>query len=184
MSEPARRAAFLKGINLGKRRITNDELRVHVGSLGLDEVAIFRASGNIVFSDPERRSDGALAELIETGLERLLGYDITTFVRSGPELAAVSASEPFEAAVRERLKGKLQVIFLREDPAEQARSGALELGGAQDALVFGRAELFWLPASGVSDSKLDFKALERLLGPATVRTMGTVEQITARHFAT
>jgi hypothetical protein len=58
----------------------------------------------------------------------------------------------------------------------------LALAGENDALVFGRRELFWLPAAGISDSTLDSKALERALGPMTVRTMGTVEQIAARHF--
>jgi hypothetical protein len=35
----------------------------------------------------------------------------------------------------------------------------------------------------VSESELDHGALARLLGPSTVRTMGTVEQIAMRHFA-
>jgi hypothetical protein len=43
-------------------------------------------------------------------------------------------------------------------------------------------ELFWLPAGGVSDSKLDWKAIERALGATTTRTMGTIEQIAAKHF--
>ena len=43
-------------------------------------------------------------------------------------------------------------------------------------------EAGWLPAGPISDSALDMKALERALGPMTVRTRGTVEQIAARHF--
>ncbi len=176
-------AAFLKGINLGKRRLSNDELRGHFEALGLDRPAVFRGSGNVVFSDPEQRAEQALVALIEAGLEQRLGYPVTTFIRSGPQLRKIAGSDPFDAATRARLKGKLQVVLLSRRPTAKSRASALELGGSEDALAFERSELYWLTAGGISDSKLDFKALERLLGPTTTRTMGTVEQITAKHFA-
>jgi uncharacterized protein (DUF1697 family) len=43
----ARYVAFLRGINLGGRRIANDELRSHFEALGCEDVATFRASGNL-----------------------------------------------------------------------------------------------------------------------------------------
>lgn len=175
-------AAFLKGINLGRRRVSNDELRGHFDTLGLHEPAVFRASGNVVFSDPAARSDEALTELIEAGLQRLLGYTVATFIRSGPELLEIAAAKPFDAATGARLSGKLQVMLLAGRPAKVPRAAALELAGAGDALGFGERELYWLPAGGMSDSELDLKALERLLGPMTIRTKGTVEQIAVKHF--
>jgi uncharacterized protein (DUF1697 family) len=176
-------AAFLKGINLGKRRLSNDELRGHIDALGLAGASIFRASGNIVFSDPGSRTEGQLETLIEEGLERLLGYEVATFVRNRADLLEIAGSEPFEKATHARLKGKLQVALLGRRPSPSARDKALALAGDEDALAFGRRELFWLPAGGMSDSSLDLKALERLLGPMTIRTMGTIEQIAAKHFA-
>ena len=169
-------------MNLGNRRLTNDELRGHFEAIGLDEVATFRASGNVVFSSPERRSERALTELIEGELASLLGYPVATFVRTAEELAAIAAAEPFDAATRERLHGKPQVMFLGRAPGAGARREALSLAGEQDALAFGERELFWLPAGGISDSALEMKALERALGEMTIRTMGTVEQIVSRHF--
>jgi hypothetical protein len=35
----------------------------------------------------------------------------------------------------------------------------------------------------VTESKLDTKALEQLLGPTTMRTKGTIEQLVAKHLA-
>ncbi len=175
-------AAFLKGINLGRRRLTNDELTAHVESLGLRGAATFRASGNVVFSDPRGRGESELAALLEGGLERLLGYEVSTFIRSGPELLEIAGAEPFDAPTSARLQGKLQVALLASDPAQGVRSAALELAGPDDALAFGRRELFWLPAGGMSDSALELKALERLLGPMTIRTAGTLRQIAAKHF--
>jgi hypothetical protein len=35
----------------------------------------------------------------------------------------------------------------------------------------------------MTDSELDLKAVEKLIGPNTMRTNGTVEQIAAKYFA-
>jgi hypothetical protein len=37
-----------------------------------------------------------------------------------------------------------------------------------------------LPDSGLSDSGLDLKALTDILGPTTIRTKGTIDQIVLR----
>ena len=44
-------------------------------------------------------------------------------------------------------------------------------------------ELYWLPSGRMLETTLDLKAIERLLGPLTMRTKNTVEQIAAKHFA-
>ncbi len=175
-------AAFLKGMNLGNRRLTNEQLRGHFESIGLDDVATFRASGNVVFSSPRRRSEQALVEMIEGELAKLLGYPVAAFVRSGEELLAIAAAEPFDARTHGRLHGKPQVMLLGSAPSASARRKALALAGEEDALAFAGRELHWLPAGGVSDSPLDMKALAAVLGPVTVRTRATIEQIAARHF--
>jgi hypothetical protein len=59
----------------------------------------------------------------------------------------------------------------------------LALESDADRLAFGASELYWLPAGGMSDSELDLKAIERLLGAMTVRTKNTIEQIAGKHFA-
>jgi uncharacterized protein (DUF1697 family) len=174
-------AAFLKGMNLGNRRLTNEELRGHFETIGLTEVATFRASGNVVFSSPQRRSERALVELIEAELAELLGYPVATFVRDRGELAEIVAAEPFDASTRSKLRGKPQVMLLGAKPAASARRKALALAGPEDALALEGRELHWLPAGGISDSQLDLKALEQLLGPMTIRTKGTLEQIAMRH---
>jgi len=176
-------AAFLKGMNLGSRRLTNEELRGHFEAIGLVDVATFRASGNVVFSSPKRRTERALAELIEGELADLLGYPVATFLRGREELLSIAAAEPFTAQQRAGSAGKPQVMLLGAAPAHARRRAALALAGPEDALAFEGRELHWLPAGGLSESALDMKALAELLGPSTVRTKGTVEQLAARHFA-
>lgn len=173
--------AFLKGMNLGNRRITNEDLRAAVEALGFEQVETFRASGNVVFA-AGRRSDAKLQELLERGLRERLGYEVPAFIRSGAELREIAAARPFPD---DGWGGKLQVALLHEGPAKGAREQALRLADERDRLHLaeGARELYWLPRKGISESPLDWKALERALGATTVRTIGTIEQIAARWFS-
>lgn len=50
----------------------------------------------------------------------------------------------------------------------------------EDLLAIEGRELYWLPSGGISESELDLRAIDAALGPGTMRTMGTVEQIAAK----
>lgn len=176
----SRYVAFLRGMNLGNRRIKNEELRRHFEAMGFDEVATFRASGNVIFSVPKREAEAKLATRVEAELDERLGYEVPVFLRSADELAAIAAYEPFEADAVERSKGKLQVSFLKRKPTAAAKKKALALASDQDLLAIEGRELYWLPSGGISESDLDLKAIDAALGAGTLRTMGTVEQIAAK----
>jgi uncharacterized protein (DUF1697 family) len=176
-----RYVAFLRGMNLGKRRIKNDELRSLFERFGLDEVATFRASGNVVFSVGDAGDEEALAKRIEAGLDEGLGYEVPVFLRSGAEVREIAGRKPFDPELVESSKGKLQISFLRKAPASKARREALALATEDDLLAIEGRELYWLPSGGISESELDLAAIGSVLGPTTVRTKGTVDQIAAKH---
>jgi len=175
-----RYAAFLRGMNLGGRRITNDDLRSHFEALGCEAVATFRASGNVIFESD--RPPGPLTSHLEEGLEELLGYGIRVFLRSGKEVTAIAAHEPFDAKAVAASAGKLQVALLLGPPKAKAAKEALSLSTDVDRLAIEGRELYWLPSGGISDSDLDLKGLESALGTWTMRTMGTIDQIASKHF--
>ncbi len=177
-----RYAAFLRGMNLGKRRITNDALRAAFADLGFDEPATFRASGNVIFGADGDPLD-ALRERIETGLEQALGYAVPTFLRTTAQMRAIAAHEPFEPAQVAASKGKLQVMLLAAKPTAAARKQVLALASDEDRLAFRGGELYWLPSGGLLDSPLDLKAIAKALGQATQRTKGTLDLIAEKHFA-
>ena len=104
------------------------------------------------------------------------------FLRTAPELEEIVAYEPFKPAQVEASKGKLQVSMLSKKPTAATRKKALALATDQDLLAFGKRELYWLPSGGTMESALDRKALDALLGPTTMRTKGTVEQLAAKFF--
>ncbi|HET9196781.1 MAG TPA: DUF1697 domain-containing protein [Solirubrobacterales bacterium] len=177
----ARCVAFLRGMNLGKRRIENADLRAHFEAIGLEEVATFRASGNVVFAMPKREAEGKLAARVEAELGARLGYDVPVFLRSGKEIAAIAAQRPFAAARVAKSKGKLQVSLLRKRPSAAAKKRVLALASDEDLLAIEGRELYWLPSGGLLESGLDLKAIEKLVGADTRRTMGTIEQIAAKY---
>lgn len=176
----ARYVAFLRGMNLGGRRIKNEELRAEFEALGFEDVATFRASGNVIFRSASG-SERALAKKIEAGLGDALGYEVPVFLRGCAEVAKLAAAEPFDAKLVEASKGKLQVTFLAKKPSAAARKKVLARSTDEDRLAIAGRELYWLPSGGISESELDLKAIEAALGSGTMRTMGTVAQIAARY---
>jgi len=174
-----RYVAFLRGMNLGKRRIKNEELRAEFETLGFEDVSTFRASGNVIFG-AAKKSEGALTKEIERGLGEALGYEVPVFLRNRAEVAAIAAQEPFPAKAVEASKGKLQVTMLAKKPTAAARKKVLALATEEDSLAIVARELFWLPSGGTLESELDLKAIEKALGKGTQRTVGTIEQIAAK----
>ena len=173
-----RYAAFLRAVNLGKnRRVTGAQLKTLFEEAGAEEVATFRTSGNVVFEAPRD-----MGSALERHLEKALDHEVVIFLRSAKDVKAIAAHEPFPSKDVEASKGKLQVALLGKKPTAAKQKEALALATDQDLLVFGKRELYWLPSGGTMESELDRKALDDLLGPSTMRTKGTVEQLAAKFF--
>jgi uncharacterized protein (DUF1697 family) len=174
-------AAFLRGMNLGNRRITNDELCACFENLGFTDVAAFLASGNVVFT-AEESDAGALAERIESGLEEALGYAVPTYLRSASEVREIAGREPFGDDELAASDGKPQVAFLAAAADDAARDTVLAHASDADRLALHGRELHWLPAGRLTDSELDLKTIEKALGGWTLRTANTVQRLVKKYF--
>jgi uncharacterized protein (DUF1697 family) len=174
-------AAFLRGMNVGGHRLTNIELKARFEEMGFSDVHTFRASGNVLFAAATEPVD-RMAAHIEAGLAAALGYEVPVFLRNSREIRKIATLEPFAKSLVEASKGKLQVAMLCAKPSAKAQKEVLTLASDENRLAFGARELHWLPSGGILDSALDLKAVEKLLGPMTVRTQGTVDQIVAKYF--
>jgi uncharacterized protein (DUF1697 family) len=145
-----------------------------------------RSSGLPSGSGPPIESTGPFGELtdrIEQGLAEWLGYKVPTFLRTADEVRTIASHAPFAEAQVQASRGKLQVALLSTPPIARARKDVLALSTEDDMLALGQRELYWLPSGGILDSALDLKAIATLLGPMTLRTKGTVEQIAGKHLA-
>jgi uncharacterized protein (DUF1697 family) len=194
----SRYVAFLRGINVGGRRATSDQLCSCLSEIGFEDVATFRASGNVIFGarhgagddEPDRTADGdaphreaELAARVEQAMLASLGFEVPVFLRPAAEVRAIAAYGPFPADVVQASAGKLQVLLLAAKPEPRARKEALALATDEDRLALRGRELYWLPSGGMMESALDMNAIGALLGLGTMRTKGTVEQIAMKYCA-
>lgn len=172
-----RYVAFLRGMNLGKRRIKNPELCACFETVGFTAVHAFLASGNVVF-ESELPADAVKARL-EAGLAEQLGYPVPSMIFTGAAVTAIAAHQPFGDRPPVP-RGKQQVMFMQATPTGDAVRQVMALSTADDWLEIGERVIYWWPAGGLSQSEFDSKALERITGTVTVRTKNTVERLTRK----
>lgn len=171
--------AYLRAINTGGRRLTNDQLMEPFLRLGLRDVAAYQAAGNITFlsDDP----DAVRTERLEAATVEAYGFESPVFVRSHAEVSAIARATPFSDEELARTEGRIQVSFMHRTPGESAVAAALALVPTEERVVFSDREWFWLPIRGVSDSQLPVSAIEGLVGPMTMRTLGTLSRMHAKY---
>jgi uncharacterized protein (DUF1697 family) len=123
-----RQVALLRGVNLGKRKVIMSELRALCEGAGFTNVQTLLASGNLVL---EAKEKGAK---LETKLEKLILDEMElktdVFVRTGAELDAVTAANPFKAFAQ-RQPNFLVVVFMRE------RASIAEMQAMNDTALLG-----------------------------------------------
>lgn len=105
-----RYAAFLRGVNLGRRTVKSAELKAAFEAMGFGDVKTLLASGNVLFDAPSARG---LKTKIEAGLKAAFGFEIGTVLRSLDELREMVRSDPFGGVV-ESEAAKLHVMLLDE----------------------------------------------------------------------
>jgi uncharacterized protein (DUF1697 family) len=175
-----RYVAFLRAINVGGNNIVKmDRLRKVFESVGFTNVETFIASGNVIF-DGAGRTDG-LERAIEAMLKKALGYEVSTFVRTGTELRALAAHDAFAAAAVARA-ARFNVAFLTKPLATTRKKALMALrSGDEDFHVHGR-EIYWLSQVMQSESEISNGVFEKTLGQrSTVRGISTVRKMAERY---
>lgn len=175
-----RLAAFLRGINLGNRRVKMADLRRHLEVLGLEGVATLRASGNVVF-DHAGGDRSRLEGEIEAHLEEALGFDTATFVRPVARLREIVELD--EVAEGQAEGFRPYVVFARDELDDVAGRRLAELETPEDRFLVLGAELLWLRRGGIADTSVSTRDLEAALGTAehTRRNLSTVRKIVEKH---
>ena len=177
----ARYIAFLRGINVGGHQVKMDDLRKWFQVLGLDNVATFIASGNVIF-ETGRTKHATLTARIERQLRDSLGYEVPTFLRTDAELARIADREPF-ADLEAADAGSSYVAFLYERPSAAAAKRVVALSNETDHVVVHDRELYWHIRGRMADSTLGVPVFEKALGsvPATVRNFNTVQRLATKY---
>lgn len=109
--------ALLRGINVGGNNIIKMEiLRNVLTDAGLEDVATYIQSGNIVFRHKKTIKDSALATLIASAIKEHFGLSIPVIVRSATEWAQILAANPFATDGRTDTEN-WHYMMLSEEPA-------------------------------------------------------------------
>jgi uncharacterized protein (DUF1697 family) len=163
--------AFLRAINVGGTRVIKmDDLKRIFESFGMQNVQTYIQSGNVIFETDELPN---LEERIETGLEKSLGFNVETFVRTMQEVAAVAKKSPFT----EQGEETLFVSFVRRAPTAAARKAILALSTEIDSFAVQGREVYWLRRDR-EKSPFNNNQIEKALGAsATARNMTTIRKI-------
>lgn len=177
MPRLSRYAALLRAINVGGHTVKMDALRKHFTTMGFANVETFIASGNVLFDAP-KTTPAKLEKQIAVELERLLGYQVDTFVRTGAELAAVVRHQPFSPESIDPARHTLYVGFLPAAPSAEAVRRVVALETPVDALAVHGRELYWGCRTRFSESQIKNTALAKAIAvPMTVRNITTVRKL-------
>ena len=175
MSNSATRyVALLRGINVGKaRQIGMPRLAEVLTAGGHENVRTHLRSGNVVLDSPLEEAE--LVADLEKAIEKEFGFAVPVVVRTGEELAAVIAGDPFTTIAGD--PARYLVTFLPEPPAADKVDALPPAEGGGEYLVQGRELYLWLP-DGIANTPLGAWKWDRLLGVAgTGRNWNTVTKL-------
>lgn len=162
-----RYAAFLRGVNLGRRTTKSADLVAAFAELGFPGARTLIASGNVLFDADD---EAELAKRIEAGLAEKFGFEIGAVLRRLDALHAMVAAEPFKAVPADA-DAKLYVALLREPvgrsiPLPCGIPGDFDILAATDTDIFAIA---WHMPNGRYGEGLD--TLGKRLPKGTLVTM-------------
>jgi uncharacterized protein (DUF1697 family) len=114
--------AFLRAVNVGKRKVEMARLRAELDGLGLGPARTYIASGNAFFAT-KRTDRAALRAEIEGRLAESFGFEIPTALYTLTELEDAYAAAPFDRQPESRERFSLLFTTGELDPAVLPQAG-------------------------------------------------------------
>lgn len=169
--------AFLRAINVGGHTVKMDHLKNLFEKMGFVNVETFIASGNVVFETKSKSVD-TIKKKIEIELNKQLGYEVVTFIRTTEELKDIFSYKPFKESELSNLNNTLYVGFLDSTPSKENQNKVYAMQDSANEFHFRNNELYWLCRKNFIDSGIDGKKLEKALGmQTTIRNSTTIRKM-------
>src|ERR1700693_2577367 len=141
------------------------ELKSICESSGFLNPRTYIASGNVVFES--KLSEAAVKDKLERCMAKYAGKPVEVLVRTGPEMAAVLAKNPFKS----RPANRTVAIFLNERPPKDTLKTIS--GRDKEEVALGAREIYVHYGDGMGRSKLKIPAA----AGGTARNMNTVAKL-------
>jgi uncharacterized protein (DUF1697 family) len=170
------RVALLRAIGPATHaRMSMKDLRDACEAAGLDRVATYIQTGNVIF---ETRKSTATVQAIVEGILRRFDLANPVVLRKPDDLAIVVAADPFPEAARLR-PSQLCVCFMASPPSDDGLAKLARHAGPERFRLVGRDLCIDYP-EGIAGSRLSPAVVERRLGTAgTARNWNTVRKLLA-----
>ncbi len=172
-----RYVAFLRAVNVGKRRVAMATARRALEDLGFQDVASFANSGNLLFSATGKAA--AHAEAIRARLEDEFGFELTTFVRTATQVRALADAKPFSTIAA----GHTHFALLPLTRLTAAQKRAVEgLSNERDEVLVRGRDVHWLIRAKSTETTLGPKTWLQALPdtPTTARNMTLVTRLATK----
>src|ERR1700738_2167591 len=158
--------ALLRAVNVGGTgKLPMTELKSMCDSAGFVNARTYISSGYVVFES--KLPEAAVKAKLEKCLASYAGKPVEVLVRTGPEMAAVLAKNPFKS----RPPNETVAIFLDERPSKDALKTIT--GQDTEEVTLGAREIYVHYGGGMGRSKLKIPAAKQ----GTARNMNTVAKL-------
>ena len=158
--------ALLRAVNVGgSGNLPMTELISMCESSGFLNARTYIASGNVVFES--KLAEAAVKAKLERCMASYAGKPVEVMVRTGPEMSAVLARNPFKS----RPANQTVAIFLDERPPKD--SFKTITGQDAEEVALGAREIYVHYGEGMGRSKLKIPAAKK----GTARNMNTVAKL-------
>jgi uncharacterized protein (DUF1697 family) len=154
--------ALLRAVNVGTaNRIKMVDLRAAFVTAGYADAVTHIQTGNVIFASTDE--EAVTVQRVEALINTHLGLNVRAIIRTGSELAAVAAANPFLGGDDEDTK-HLYVSFLDHAPSATAVAAlaAIDFDGDEFDVV-GR-NVFLRYRAGAGTTKLSNSVIEKKLG--------------------
>jgi len=167
--------AFLRAINVGGRMVKMDELKKILAIPGIKNMSTYIQSGNVIFDSAETDKD-VLVKKIEAKLQKSLGFEVKTLLRTIEEIDNIIKKNPFTKLTEDMA---LHVSFLSEKADDMRARELLALQTEFEQFRFIDSEVYILLRKGAyGETKFSNNFLEKKLKlSSTTRNWATVNKM-------
>ena len=171
--------AFLRAVNVGKRKYPMAELREALTDAGFEEVATHIQTGNVRLRTRMRSRDKVTAALEKAMLEDR-GFTVSVVLMTPTELTEVydearSFAEEFASHGNE-IQGHYLTLLARPPSASLAKKIEARSEPGEEVRV-GKRAVHLLLAKHYSEASTSNAEVERLLGVATTRSLTVITKL-------
>jgi uncharacterized protein (DUF1697 family) len=173
----ARYVAFLRAVNVGRRRVAMSTACDVLTGLGLDDVTSYVNSGNLLFT--ASGAAGGHEKTIRTALEEEFGFELTTFVRTAAQVRSMVDARPFGTIA----PGHTHFVLLPLTKLTDKQKKAVEaMSNDHDEVQFYGRDIQWLIRSKSTETTLGPKQWRDVLpdNPTTARNITMLAKLVQR----